>query len=487
MFETWFFLLLQHLFTNVIIPIFTWILFIWILFWKKLKGFILYIISFFIWVWIISSSLFNLQFIYFWVWIFEYFIINIILIIILITKIFLKKQKTTSYIDTLKMHFSFEEIKKSFKKLTLSKKILSILSLVFVFWFSTVAFIFNSNFPTYADDSFGNWHTATINIHNDGWIKLFWKKEGILWRWREWYPIYIPTYKAFISKINWWFNDIYINLLQYLWFLFFIIFIFKITFEKTKNIFLWLFPLVLICGLPLVFFHSVEWYMELYSAIYSVFFIYFLHKFLEKNDYNNLVLWFLFWFFLINIKNEWLIVYFIWICFAFLTVLLLQKKLIKFFKELYQKHIYILKIFLSFCYISLPFFLIRFIYWLWFNPVKSEKLVSFHPEIFNYFPVIFIREDNYNISIIFIVLFSIILCIKYINFKKIYNLLFPYLSFLYIFIIFTLVFLLTDNYKWVLNQTTVNRVFTMSFVILFSFSWLFFDFHKSKKNIIYEK
>jgi hypothetical protein len=66
------------------------------------------------------------------------------------------------------MHFSFEEIKKSFKKLTLSKKILSILSLVFVFWFSTVAFIFNSNFPTYADDSFGNWHTATINIHNDG-------------------------------------------------------------------------------------------------------------------------------------------------------------------------------------------------------------------------------------------------------------------------------------------------------------------------------
>jgi hypothetical protein len=32
-----------------------------------------------------------------------------------------------------------------------------------------------------------------------------------------------------------------------------------------------------------------------------------------------------------------------------------------------------------------------------------------------------------------------------------------------------LVFLLTSNYQWVMNQTTVNRVYTMIFVILFSF------------------
>jgi hypothetical protein len=43
------------------------------------------------------------------------------------------------------------------------------------------------------------------------------------------------------------------------------------------------------------------------------------------------------------------------------------------------------------------------------------------------------------------------------------------LSPIIIFLILITVFLFTDNYKWVLDQTTVNRVFTMCFVILFSF------------------
>lgn len=39
-----------------------------------------------------------------------------------------------------------------------------------------------------------------------------------------------------------------------------------------------------------------------------------------------------------------------------------------------------------------------------------------------------------------------------------------------IFIIFVLVFLLTENYIFAMNQTTINRVFTMSFVILLAFT-----------------
>ena len=34
---------------------------------------------------------------------------------------------------------------------------------------------------------------------------------------------------------------------------------------------------------------------------------------------------------------------------------------------------------------------------------------------------------------------------------------------------FTAVFLVTENYKFVLDQTTVNRVFTMSIVVFFSY------------------
>jgi len=52
------------------------------------------------------------------------------------------------------------------------------------------------------------------------------------------------------------------------------------------------------------------------------------------------------------------------------------------------------------------------------------------------------------------------------------------------FILFNLAFLITANYKWVLNQTTVNRVFTMVFVILLSFiSILIFDYANDYKKI----
>jgi Trk-type K+ transport system membrane component len=36
---------------------------------------------------------------------------------------------------------------------------------------------------------------------------------------------------------------------------------------------------------------------------------------------------------------------------------------------------------------------------------------------------------------------------------------------LVIFVVITLVFLLTENYQWVLDQTTVNRIFTVIFII----------------------
>jgi len=481
MFEVWFTLLLQNLFINLFIPIFTWILFLWILFGYKIKGFLLYIISFFAWIWIISAFLFNLQFIYFWVWISEYFLLNILLLIILLIKIHIKKQKLLSYVEALKICFNFTAIKDSYLKLSLSRKIISILSLIFVLWFSIISFIFNTNFPTYADDSFGNWHTAVINIYNDGWIKLTWDKTEILWKGRFWYPIYIPTYKALISNFNWWVNDIYINLVQYLWFVFFLLFLFYITFNKTRNIFLSIIPLVLICWLPLIFFHSVEWYMELFSAIYSTITIYFIYKFLEKNDYEYLTIGLLFWFFLVNIKNEWLVVYLSWIIFSFFTILIMKKNLFKFFKWFSDNKSILFKIIWLFSFISLPFFILRLVYWIWLNPVQSENSwISIHTEIFNYFSAIFIWEDNFNLSLIFIIIFTIIFIIRYFRNNKIDNLLFPYLSFIYIFAIFTLVFLVTDNYKWVLNQTTVNRVFTMSFVILFSFSWFFINEFKKK-------
>jgi hypothetical protein len=52
---------------------------------------------------------------------------------------------------------------------------------------------------------------------------------------------------------------------------------------------------------------------------------------------------------------------------------------------------------------------------------------------------------------------------------------FPVIQFLVLIGIFLAVFLFTENYKFVLDQTTVNRVFTMAIIVFFSSFGLMFD------------
>jgi hypothetical protein len=61
----------------------------------------------------------------------------------------------------------------------------------------------------------------------------------------------------------------------------------------------------------------------------------------------------------------------------------------------------------------------------------------------------FFLEDNYNITLIFIILI-------FLNYKKILETekLFILLSSIAIFALFTAVFLTTENYKWIMDQTT---------------------------------
>lgn len=472
MFETSIILLIKALLLNIFIPIFTGILFIWVFFWFKYKWIILYIISFFIWTWVIAFSLFNLQFFYFWIWIIQYLILNIILLLIFLIKIYLRKEKINQYLINLKIE-KIQSINQYFE-LSLVQRIIYIFGSFFVVIFLFISFLYNINFPSYSDDSFTNWNNPAINIYYDWWVKLIWNQDEILWKWRLWYPIYLPIYKALISDFFWSFNDIYINLWNFLSFLFFIIFIYIINLKDNKNLFFSILSVILICWLPLIFFHTVEWYFDLASAIYSVFMIYFLYNFLKNNDYEDWLLWTLFWFILANIKNDWLIVYFTWIIIWFILYTIFSKKIIWIIKEwIKRKDIIFKKLFFA-LYFFLPFIILKSFLWLWYNQAAWETKwiwFSFHPEIFWVFPTIFINEDNYNISLVFLFIIIFIL-IKKLRNKEYSDKLFLALSSFSIILIFILVFLFTDNYKWVLDQTTVNRVFTMSFVILFSFIWI---------------
>lgn len=481
MFETSIWLLIFSIFINIFVPILTGILFIWIFFRNIFQWIILYILSFFIGTWVIAFSIFNMQFFHFWVWKEEYIFINIILLIIFIWKIYFTKEKCSDYFSSLKISFNFLEINNSYNTLPKNQKWVFFTWSIFVILFLLISFVFNTNFPNYADDSFWNWNKPAVNIYHDGGFKMFWEKEEILWKARLGYPIYVPIYRAVISDISGWYNDIYIKLWQYLWFLFLLVFIFHITFLKTKNIFYSIIPLVLICWLPLIFFHLWESYLEIASAIYTIFMIYYLYEFLETEKLEFLSLWILFWVILSHIKNDGIVIYFAGTIIALWIFLIFKKKFVTLFKKLWKnkKELWIISFFTWFFF--LPFIVLKSYLWLWYNQAAWEASwvwIEFHPEIFSAFPHIFFNQDNYNIALVFIILLLILI---WRNRTK--NIVFIWLSFIMIISLFTAVFLFTTNYKWVIDQTTVNRVFTMSFVILFAFTWLILNENIHKKNI----
>ncbi len=480
MFETSFLLLLKTLAFNVFLPLIPGIIFLRIFFGKKIQWTLLYLLGRFVWVGVVAFSLFNLQFIHFGIGVWEYFLILWLLLAIFILKILIRKIAIKDYLMTLKIKNIFPEMRHSFFQLSKIEKVFTLICWIFGIVFLVTTFIHTTSFPTYADDSFGNWNGPAINIYHNGGMKMFWNRREILWKGSSSYPVYIPVYKVITSHFAMGINDIYINIWQWLVFFGLLIFIFKITFDKTKNIFYSILPVGLVCALPLIYFHAIEWYMELACATYSVLTIWAFWKFLEERDYDFITLALLLGFILSNIKNDGLLWYFAWIVISFVAILLLSKQFKDFLLWFMKNKSALYTSFFYFVFFLLPFLIVRSINKLWFNPVAPTWWVwisqTVHREIFSVFPSIFMKMDNYNVILI---IFFLLVWYLYSQ-KKNFNKYFLLLSWFAILIIFILVFLLTENYLRVMNQTTVNRVFTMSFVILLSFSGILLYNHRDE-------
>jgi hypothetical protein len=191
---------------------------------------------------------------------------------------------------------------------------------------------------------------------------------------------------------------------------------------------------------------------------------------LEEKEYTYISLALLVGFMLSNIKNDGLLWYFAGIGISFFIILLISKQfktilqwLLKDKTTLYSSMFYLL-------FFLLPFLIVRSINHLWFNPVSTTWWVGLsqviHWEIFSVFPSMFMNMDNYNVVLIILLLLIVSLRYQKRNFNKYFLLMSWGISFT----IFVLVFLLTENYQRVMNQTTVNRVFTMCFVMILAFS-----------------
>ena len=486
MLDTSFVLLAKYVLINIFLPFLYWSIFIWLIFNDKFKWFLFYIFSWFSGIFIISFLVFDLNFIIQNIYPYNLLISLVILLILLLIKFFIKKVSIKNLFNTLKLNFNILEIKQSFSKLTLIEKVFTFFFSLFLVLYLWTWFVFVSNLPSFADDTFVNWNNPSINMYYDNKIIFFWDKDEILGKWRLGYPIYIPLYKTIIAKLSGIWSDIYINLFNYLTFIFFILFVIYITYNYTKNLFYSFLSAFLITSLPLVFYHSVSGYMDLYSAITSTISIYLLFSFLNKKDYDYLVLAIFFLIWLSYIKNDWFIIYMPWIIFAFFIILFLKKQLKDIFKYIIKNKKLLIISIIFFLFFFLPFLAIKKYYNLWFNQAAGVKswiwLEWPHLEIFKVFPYIFLNENNYWLVLLWILLLGVISFLFIRNTK--YSYIFILLSVIFIFILFNLAFLFTANYKWVLDQTTVNRVFTMVFVIMFSFIGLIInEYVNNKKNI----
>lgn len=470
MFETSFLLLIKALIVNILLPLIPGLLLMRLLFGDLLKGRKLYIVSRFLWAGLISNWIFDLQLIHFGAGVREYFMLIWVLLFGLVIKIWGFKFSSQKIISSLKIE-KLSGLKNSFLSLTKFEKILTIAGSIFVVRFMVNSFVHTVNFPTYADDSFGNRHKPAINIYTDGGVKLFWSTGEILGRARLWYPIHVPIYKAVVSDFMWWWYDTYINLFQRIWFALLVFFGFLMTRKKTGNLFYSLLPWILICGLPLIFWHAIDWYHELPSIYYTILAVRALYRYLEEKDLNFLVLWSLFLWILSYVKNDGFVVYMPAVVIGFVVIQIFKRDFVNMIKSIWNKKRILWLLIWWIIVFLLPFLAIKQYYDLGFNQASGESSGVWlshkvHREIFSQFDLIFFGENNYNLILLFVI-FVWIFWYQILKPKtKNYNLFFLILVPVLLFGLFTLIFLVTDNYRFVMDQTTVNRTYVMCFVLL---------------------
>jgi hypothetical protein len=468
MLETSFILLLSHVLLYIFLPSVAGILFIFLFFWTKIKGLELLIVSWFFWIAAISYFMYNIQFFRFGIGVHEYLLLLFILFFACLIRGVRLKENIWEYVRCLKIQFSIWFLLKQSFNLPKCQQYISAFFLFYISMFLLVWFLYNTSFPTYFDDTFWNWNLAAINIFFDGGLLIFWEQTEILWYgWRINYPIYISIFKWVVWNFAWGWYDSYQNLFQYFSFLFFIIFVLHISYIRTKNFFFALLPAFIVCWMSLIFFHIIDGYMDITCWIYSVFTIYYLYKFLQKTDIVYFFLAALFGILLMNIKNDAFVVYLPWIIIALFVYLFITKDIKRYLGILFNKKNIIPSSFL-FLFFFLPPVFVRFYHGFALNPQANDGFESkslFHPEVFWVMDDIFLKADNYNVILLFVAIIFL--------YQKKNDTRFILFAFLAIFCIFCLVFLFTSNYRWVLDQTTVNRVFLSSFIILFSFTSFF--------------
>lgn len=479
MFSTSLGLLVAHLGLYVLLPLIPGVITMRIISADRVRERLFYILSWFLGVWILGYGLFLLQFIRFGIDRLAYGILLVFLLVVLFIRLKLTNTSRKSLSKTLPLSFKRMIPKHASTWYHISTWLL----IVYIVLFVAAGFYFVTQFPSYADDAFGNWHLPVINILYDGGVQIFGEVGQILGRGRLGYPVMIPTMQAFISNVIGGYNDIYINIFPWLSFVFFIKAISLYIYQKRQDIRLALIAPALIISLPLIFLHTTQGYMDLLSAIYTALAIMSLYEWLNDDGHAaHLVLWIAFLSILSYVKNDGFVVYMLWTLIALIIYFVIHRKhelsKLRVFKKT-STWVFIVALVLFFI---APFTFLKSYYNLGFNQAAGADAglglaSTIHREIFPAIWKTMRSMNNFSVAPLILLVTLIISLIyrKRIAKEKSFLLIAPAV----ILAIFIAVFLFTENYKFVLDQTTSNRVFTMVLVIFLALMPLVYSIDKS--------
>lgn len=300
------------------------------------------------------------------------------------------------------------------------------------------SFFNSTHVPSYFDDEKGNWNIKSKIIYHAGIISTSSGSEAYLGGGGHMgYPLNFILYKAYVADFMGTWDESYINLIT---FLIFNLVIVLVIFSFPNRLF-WVIVGYLIYSIPLVSWHSGTSYYDLMYACFYLLSLIFLLRYISTKDDIFLILIGICLYSAIFTKNEGMIL--------ITPSILLGVGYYLFRERTLKKSLYLVAPML----LIIPHLIYRWIYSLPFNPMEGAAKYGFHSDSLSLFFTYFTQWGSYNIF--WFVFFALTIYFFRDLWKEKYRPIAIAIGSL-IFAVFV-VFSFTNNYQFLLDQTTINR------------------------------
>lgn len=325
--------------------------------------------------------------------------------------------------------------------------------------------------PSYFDDEKGNWNAKAKQIYYAGEIvtddpkSLAYVGGGG----HPEYPLQFILYKTYLTEMAGGWNEPLVNSVTILFWLA----VLTLVYASFASPFWGVVAVYALCSLPLVSWHVGRAYFDLVVASYFLLGLINLRKFAITKDAVRLVLVGILAYSVVFTKNEGMVMVVPSLAVGFGSLWLLSHKRNE-LPKLSWKSLALLAV--PFAFI-LPHMVFRAVYHLSFNPHSAMAAYGFHSESLNLYWTYFTQWGSFNV---FWYALPLVIAMTWRKWSKPQNL--PVAASLaaMLFAMFA-IFSFTNNFTFLLDQTTINRTLLIFMVPVTYFCVLFLDPSTSEK------